>query len=203
MAGMGDLHREYERARFPADRRLDVHGEGPAIARDRALRWIQSNAHETPGEELLLIVERGRRPGRPPSPVATAVTQLLAELEGKLIAWWQPFTPGTLALRLADVPSVLPRPNGQPQPEGDGRTSETEGAARPEPHADIPDELLERVSRAAELRIEREGLSLRILDVVLREIWIEAQAIAMEERTTFDMAVDRILGAETELAFED
>src|SRR5688572_27101090 len=101
MAGMNDLMREYEQARFPADRRLDVHGEGPAVARERVLQWIQSWAHESPGLELLLIVDRVRRPGRPVSPVAKAVQTLLAELQGKLLDWWQPFAPGSIAVRVA------------------------------------------------------------------------------------------------------
>ncbi|MEX2581709.1 MAG: hypothetical protein WD766_00410 [Gemmatimonadota bacterium] len=195
---MGELMREYERARFPADRRLDVHGEGPEMARERALRWIQSRAHEAPGEELLLIVERGGRPGRSPSPVATAVSRLLADLEGKLVEWWQPFAAGSLALRVAIRPSVLPRPSASAAPDGDGRTEETAGAARPPPAADIPPELMDAATRAAELRIEREELSIRVMDVVLREVWIEAQAIAMEERLSFQVAMDRIVDAERE-----
>ncbi|MQA91707.1 MAG: hypothetical protein GEU90_16045 [Gemmatimonas sp.] len=200
---MGDLTREYERARFPAHRQLDLHGEGPRAAREIALHWIQSRAHETPGEELLLIVERGRRPGRRPAPVAVAVAKLLTELEGKLIAWWQDFTPGTLACRIADRPSVLPRIAPPPGPNGDGRTEETSGAARPPPQTDIPEELFEIATRAAELRIDREGLSIRILDVVLREVWLEAQSVAMEERLSFAEAVERILRLEVARVSEE
>ena len=54
MARLDDLAREYEARRFPPTRRLDVHGEGPTAARDRALRWIQMHAHENPGTERLL-----------------------------------------------------------------------------------------------------------------------------------------------------
>jgi hypothetical protein len=64
VAGLHDLAREYEAQRFPPTRRLDLHAEGPQVARDRALHWIQSFAHEQPGAELLLIVERGGRPAR-------------------------------------------------------------------------------------------------------------------------------------------
>jgi hypothetical protein len=197
MPGMNELMREYERRRFPPERQLDLQGEGPRSARDRALHWIQSRAHEDPGVELLLIVERGVRPGRPPSPVAAEVRKLLEELEGRLIDWWQPFAPGSLALRTAVEPRMHLAPARAARPvEGEGRTEETAGAAHPPARDDIPPELLERVERTAELRIERESLSIRLLDVVLREVWIEIQAEAMERRISFEAALQRVWEAE-------
>lgn len=196
MAGLKDLMRDYERARYPEDRRLDLHGEGPRPARERALHWIQSRAHETPGEELLLIVERGGRPGRSASPVETEVRKLLEEIQGRLIDWWQPFAPGSLAVKVSLEPRMEARRKTVAQLDGEGRTEETAGAARPPPHRDIPPELIELATRAAELRIEREGLSMRILEVVLREVWIEAQALAMEERVGFDEALRRLQNVE-------
>ena len=173
------------------------------VARDRALRWIQSHAHETPGEDLLVIVERGGRPGKQPGPVEVAVRELLEELRGRLIEWWQPFAPGSLAVRIAIEPRMhVPAPR-LAEPAGEGRTAETAGAARPHPAADIPADLLPIATRAAELRIEREGLSLRLLDVVLREVWIEAQALAMEEGTTFESALSRLREREIASAYDD
>ncbi|HUE95893.1 MAG TPA: hypothetical protein VMN39_04510 [Longimicrobiaceae bacterium] len=195
MASLGELRREYERAHFPADRRLDLHGEAPRMARERALRWIQSRAHEAPGQELLLIVERAVQPGRRPSAVAEAIRELLTDLNGKLLAGWHPFGPGSVALRIADFPSILPL-MAPARSEGDGRTNATSGAARPPPEDDIPAELLELATRTAELRIEREGLSSRVLDVILREVWIEAQAAAMETRTSFAAGLERVHEAE-------
>lgn len=196
MRGMNNLMRDYERARFPLDRRLDLHGEGPRVARERALHWIQSRAHEAPGQELLLIVSRSGRSGRIFSAVEVEVRRLLTELDGKLLAWWQPFAPGSLAVRIAEEPRMLPLPQAPAPPEGDGRTPETAGAARPSPRDDIPSELMAELTRAAEARIEREGLSFRILDVVLREVWIEAQALAMEERISFEAASGELLRRE-------
>jgi hypothetical protein len=200
MAGLRDLMKEYERSRFPADRRLDLQGEAPRQARERALRWIQSRAHEAPGEELLLILERGLRPGQPNGAATRAVEGLLREVEGKLIDWWQPFAPGSLALRVALQANVLPGVEGWSPPADDGRTAETAGAALPPARADIPVELLGVAERAAELRREREGLSVRLLDVVLREVWNEAQALAMSERLSFGSALDRVLGTEARRA---
>jgi len=193
VTGMRDLMREYERKRFPAERRLDLQGEGPRSARERALHWIQSKAHENPGEDLLLVVERVGAPGRPPSPVHVEVQKLLRELEGRLIEWWQPFAPGSIALRTSLTPTMhLPAPRPGARVEGEGRTEETAGAARVPPREDIPPELLDQAERTAERRIEREGHSIRLLDVVLREVWIEVQALAMEERLTFDEALRRV-----------
>lgn len=203
MAGMNELMREYERARFPLSRRLDVHGEGPAVARERALRWVQSRAHEAPGEELLLIVDRTPQPGRPPGAVERAVRDLLDELDGRLIDWWQAFTPGALALRIALEPTMFAAPPARPaEPEGDGRTEETAGAARPDPGADIPAELLPLAERAAELRIAREEHSFALMSVVLREVWIEAQALAMEQRLDFEEGLAAVVADEERLMGE-
>ena len=187
-----DLAREYEARRFPAARRLDLHGDGPAAARERALRWIQSYAHEEPGQELLLIVERGRAPGRPASPVRMAVERLLVELQGRLVAWWQDFGTGGLALRIADDPrmTVTAQP---PRSEGDGRTADTSGAAAIRVEDDIPPELLGTASRIAELRRDRERLAVGLIEVVLRRVWIDAQAAAMAERISFRTALERML----------
>ena len=191
MADFRDLSREYEARRFPEARRLDVHGDGPAVARERALRWIQSYAHEEPGQELLLIVERGRRPGRPPTPVRKAVERLLEELRGRLVDWWQDFGTGGLALRVSDRPQMVLHQPPRVE-EGEGRTPETAGAAPLAAEHDIPDELLDLATRVAETRRDREGLSVGLMDVVLRRVWIEAQAMAMEERITFERALERL-----------
>lgn len=196
MAGFGDLAREYEARRFPSRRRLDLQAEGPGTARERALRWIQSFAHEEPGQELLLILERGGRPGRPAGPVRRRVEALLRELEGRLIAWWQPFGEGTIAVRLHDDPRLTPPGEEPPAMEGEGRTPETAGTALLALHHDIPDELLELAGRVAELRREREGLSVGLLGVVLRRVWIDAQADAMTHRTGFERSLEKLLAAE-------
>jgi hypothetical protein len=206
MRGFSSLAREYEAQRYPPTRRLDVHAEGPGVARDRALRWIQSRAHETPGVELLLIVERGGRPGAGPGPVRRAVERMLRDVEGRLVAWWGPFTDGSLALRLADAPDL--RAAGEPTAEPhddplDGRTPETAGAALPDTAADIPPEILPAARQAAELRRDREGLSLGLAEVVLRRVWIEAQATAMADRISFAEAVGRLLDAERAMAVEE
>jgi hypothetical protein len=192
MTGMKDLMREYERVRFPPDRRLDLQAEGPGAARERALAWIQSRAHEAPGQELLLIAARGVRPGAQPGAVEDSLRKLLNDLQGRLIDWWQPFAPGSLALRIATQPTMLPRSRPLAKEVGDGRTQETAGAARPSPLDDIPPELLDLARRATALRIEREGLSIRIEEVVLREVWIEVQARAMDRRTSFEAALDAL-----------
>jgi hypothetical protein len=107
MTGLTYLMREYERVRYPENRRLDLQAEGPETARDRALRWIQSRAHETPGEDYLVIVARSGRPGQPPSAVEREIRSLFDELKGRLIDWWAPFAPGSLAVRIATKPSML------------------------------------------------------------------------------------------------
>lgn len=204
MAGLGDLAREYESRRFPPSRRLDVHGEGPAAARERTLQWIQSYAHEEPGQELLLIVERGRRRERAPGPVRVAVEKLLRELEGRLIDWWQVFGDGSLAVRVANDPRMQPlSPDRPAEPANEGRTPETAGAAVLATHHDIPDELLDIATQAAELRRDRERISVKMLDIVLRRIWIEAQAEAMSRRISFASALERIYQNERRRSYEE
>lgn|GEM_PF-1086559 len=205
MAHLNDLFREYESRHYPPTRRLDLQGEGPATARERALRWIQTFAHEQPGAELLLVVERGRRTeAARKSPVRLALEALLSDLAGKLVDWWQPFGPGSIALRISAEPAMFaPGPAMPKREEGDGRTPETAGAAYLSPEADIPDDLLPLARRAAELRRTREGLAVSLLEVVMRGVWIEAQAAAMDERSSFEAALRRILDAEEEQAFGD
>ncbi|HEX2095635.1 MAG TPA: hypothetical protein VHG28_24775 [Longimicrobiaceae bacterium] len=204
MTHLNDLFREYEARHYPPTRRLDLQGEGPATARDRALRWIQMFAHEQPGADLLLVLERGRRhaPARK-SPVRLAVEGVLNELSGKLVEWWQPFGPGSIALRVARDPAMFAPTPQRPQEKGDGRTPETAGAAYLHPEADIPDELLPLARRAAELRRTREHLSLSLMEVVLRGIWIEAQAAAMSEGASFEEALRRIVEDEEGKAYGD
>jgi hypothetical protein len=204
MAGLNHLMREYELRHFPPGRRLDLHGEGPLAARQRALRWIQSFAHEQPGEELLLIVERGRRPGARAGILEKTVVKLLEELEGKLIDWWQPFGPGSLAVKISLYPRMQPLAAPKPvEDRSEGRTPETAGALLLSPQHDIPEELLPTAQRAAELRRMREGISVGMLDAVLRRIWIEAQAAAMMERVHELDALQRILREEERRAYED
>lgn len=203
MSGWGDLAREYEARRFPASRRLDLQSDGPDTARQRALQWIQSYAHEEPGQELLLVVERGGRPGRPATPVRRAVEQLLRDLDGKLIDWWQAFGQGTLVVRVARDPDMRPLQEEPEEPVGDGRTPETAGTALLALHHDIPDELLDLAHRAAELRRTREGISVKMIDSVLRRIWIETQAAAMEHRIDFEEALREILEKERARAWEE
>lgn len=203
MSGFGDLAREYEAKRFPPTRQLDVHGDGPGVARDRALRWIQSFAHEEPGVELLLVVERGRGRSRRAGPVRIAVEQLLRELEGRLIEWWQVFGDGSLAVRVAAEPRMWSEPGPSPEPRDDGRTPETAGVGLLALGHDIPDELLDLAARAAELRRTREGISVGMTDAILRRIWIEAQADAMTRRVDFSEALESILAEERALAAEE
>lgn len=203
LAGLRDLLREYERTRYPNDRRLDLHGEGPLTARERALHWIRSRAHEEPGQELLLIVQRGGIPGMAPGPVEVEVRQLLDELQGRLIEWWQPFAPGSLALRIAALPRMDGRRVPVSVPVGDGRTEETAGSAWPEAREDIPGDLLDLATLATQRRLDREGLSARIFDVVLREVWIEAQALAMDRRIGFAEALEMVREDEIRRSGED
>ncbi|HEU0014146.1 MAG TPA: hypothetical protein VFQ45_10705 [Longimicrobium sp.] len=200
---LNELAREYESRHFPPTRRLDLQGEGPDTARARALRWIQSFAHEQPGAELLLIVDRGVRPGARKGPIRTAAEKLLNELSGGLVEWWQPFAEGSLALRVARDPRRwAPRP-AQPDDPHDGRSAETAGRAYLAPQEDIPPELLPLAERAAELRRVREGQGIGVIDVVLREVWIEAQAAAMTERIPWDAALTRIVRDEERRMWED
>lgn len=204
MTHLGELFREYESRHYPPTRRLDLQGEGPATARDRALRWIQMHAHEQPGADLLLVLERGRRrEAHRKSPVRLAVEGMLAELTGKLLEWWQPFGPGTIAVRISAQPGMWAPAPPSKREHPDGRTPETAGAAYVAPEADIPDELLPLARRAAELRRTREGLAVSLMEVVLRGVWIEAQALAMDRRLTFEDALDRIAAAELEKAYGD
>ena len=203
MPGFGDLAREYEAKRFPPTRQIDVHGDGPGAARDRVLRWIQSFAHEEPGVELLVVVERGRGRSRQPGPVRVAIEKLLRELEGRLIAWWQVFGEGSLAVRVAAEPRMWSEPQPPSELRDDGRTPDTAGVGLLALTHDIPEELLELAGRAAELRRTREGISVGMTDAVLRRIWIEAQADAMTRRVEFDEALQAILAKERALAMEE
>lgn len=193
---LNELSREYEARHFPLTRRLDLQGEGPETARQRALRWIQSFAHEQPGAELLLIVERGRKPGGRKGPIRTAVEKLLDELKGGLIDWWQPFAEGSLALRVAADPHRWGKSPPRPEDPTEGRTDETAGRAYLHPEEDIPEELLPLARRVAELRRTREGHPVGLMDVVLREIWIEAQAAAFTDCTDWETALQAIAGDE-------
>lgn len=195
MTRLNELAREYEARHFPPTRRLDLQGEGPDTARDRALRWIQTFAHEQPGAELLLVVERGRKSKK--GPVRIAVEALLDELTGALLEWWQPFAEGSLACRVAREPRRWARSDAPPpDPKDEGRSAETAGAAFLAPEADIPPELLPLAQRAAELRRMREGLPAAAAQVVLRGVWNQAQAAAMDRRIAFEPSLREILEAE-------
>jgi hypothetical protein len=189
---LNELSREYEARHFPPTRRLDLQGEGPDTGRQRALRWIQSFAHEQPGAQLLLIVERGHKPGGRKGPVRIAVEKLLDELKGGLIEWWQPFAEGSLALRISADPYRWAAPGPRPHDPSEGRTDETAGRAYLPPEEDIPEALLPLARRVAELRRTREGQAVGLMDVVLREVWIEAQVAAMTDRTSWDAALREI-----------
>lgn len=202
MARWNELAREYEARRFPPTRRLDLQGEGPETARERTLRWIQTFAHEEPGTELLLVVERGSRPGGRKGALRQAVERLLDELSGGLVEWWQPFAEGSLAVRVARDPWRTPRRPAS-RPAGEGRTPETAGAAYLPPESDIPPELLPLARRIAELRRTREGLGVPLMDVLLRGLWNEAQVAAMTDRVSFAEALERMLAAEETRLFEE
>lgn len=202
MTRLNDLSREYEARHFPPTRRLDLQGEGPQTARERALRWIQSFAHEQPGSDLLLVIERGRHSRR--TPVRHSVETLLDELTGGLIDWWQPFAEGSLALRVSRDPHRFrPDANLKPKQEGEGRTPETAGARYLSPHADIPPELLPIAMRAAEMRRTREGLGVGTIDVVLRELWIDAQVRAYDEGVSWETALTESLEREQRALYDD
>lgn len=201
---LNELARAYEARHFPPTRRLDLQGEGPETARARALRWIQSFAHEAPGTHLLLVVERGRKAGGRKGPVRAAVEQMLDELSGGLIDWWQPFAEGSLALRVADDPRRWAATARAPQPDpGDGRTDETAGRRHLDPRADVPPELLPLALRAAEIRRDRERHPVGLTDVVLREVWLEVEALAMQEEVDWEAALHRIIRREEERLLED
>lgn len=203
MTRLNDLAREYEARHYPITRRLDLQREGPDTARERALRWIQTFAHEEPGADLLLVVERGVRPGGRKGPVRVAMEKLLEELRGGLVEWWQPFADGSLALRVARDPRRwVPRAKTA-EPEGDGRTPETAGAAYVPAEDDIPDDILPLARRVSEMRRTREGLGVPLLGVVMRQIWIEAQATAMSERVSFHDALTRAREDEEQRMYDD
>lgn len=202
MPNLSDLAREYEARHFPPTRRLDLHAEGPDTARIRALRWLQTWAHEAPGAELLLITERGVRPGARSGPVRRAVEKLLDGLTGGLIESWQAFGAGSVAVRIAIRPRMFPAGVPTEDP-GEGRTPETAGAAYVPAEEDIPEELLPLAQHVAELRRMREGLAVSLLPVVLRRVWIEAQADAMLGRTEWEPALRGILREEQRRAYED
>ena len=197
LARLNELAREFEARHYPPTRRLDLQGEGPQTARERALRWIQGFAHEQPGVDLLLIVERGRKAHGRTGPIRAAVEKLLDELKGGLVEWWQPFAEGSLALRVAREPRRWGARAPEPEPDPhDGRTPETAGASYLAPSADIPEEVLPLARRVAELRRTREGLAVGLMDVVLRGVWIEAQAAAMSRRVDWEHALTEILREE-------
>ena len=202
MPNLSDLAREYEARHFPATQRLDLHGEGPDTARVRALRWMQTWAHEAPGTSLLLVVERGVRPGARGGPVRRSVEKLLDSLVGGLIESWQPFGAGSLAVRIALRPRLVPI-GGPAEQSGEGRTPETAGAAYVEAEEDIPEALLPLARHVAELRRTREGLAVSVLPVVLRRVWIEAQADAMLARTPWETALRGLLRQEQRRAYEE
>jgi len=197
---LNELAREYEARHYPPTRRLDLQGEGPQTARERVLRWVQSFAHEQPGADLLLVVQRGRhRKG----PVLLEVEKLLDELTGALIDWWQPFAEGSVALRIARDPRRIPAAAAPVKVKGDGRTPETAGAKYLSPLADIPPELLPVATRAAELRRTREGLPFGVAEVVLGGIWNEAQARAFTEGVSWERALREALEAEERALYDD
>lgn len=197
---LNELAREYEARHFPPTRRLDIQGEGPQTARERVLRWVQSFAHEQPGAELLLVVQRGRhRKG----PVLVEMEKLLDELSGGLIDWWQPFAEGSLALRIARDPRRVPGVKKPAAVIGEGRTPETAGARYLSPLADIPPELLSVATRAAELRRTREGLAVGLAEVVLGGIWIDAQLRAFTEGVSWERALRETLAAEERAIYDD
>jgi hypothetical protein len=204
MGGFDNLAREYEARRFGPSRRLDLHGEGPAVARERALHWIQSFAHESPGSELLLVLERGTRPGGRPGQVRRSVESLLSSLVGGLVESWSPFTLGTVAVRISDDPRLNPAVRSEltiTASDEEGRTEETAGVALPLPESDIPPPLLGTARQVAEMRRDRESLSTGLAEVVLRRVWIDAQAVAMTERLSFEDALALLLQRERELGF--
>ena len=192
MSRLNELAREYEARHYPPTRRLDLQGQGPETARQRALQWIQSFAHEQPGADLLLVVERTQRRHGGKTALRIAVEKLLDELKGGLIDWWQPFAEGSLALRVSRDPHRFAPEGPRREPEGEGRTPETAGAKYLSPRADIPEELLPLAERIAEMRRTRERMGVSMTEVVLRGLWIEAQARSMAERVSWEAALEHI-----------
>ena len=193
---------EYEDSRFSAHQRLDLQAEGPRQAGERLLHWIQSRSHEDPGSELLVIARRGGTPGSDPVPVEREVERVLRQVDRKLIDWWHPMTPGSFALKVSDDPQMALKRRVKVL-QDDGRTADTLSAAGPDPDTDIPPDLLELARSVALLRIEREELSAGVQQLILREIWVEAQALAMEERLSFGDALGRLKKEELELTYDD
>lgn len=199
---LNELAREYENQRYPPTRRLDLQGEGPDTARQKALRWIQSYAHEQPGADLLLIVERARRVGGRIGPIRATIEKLLGELQGGLVDWWQPFAEGSLAVRVAADPRRWGKAPPVPDDLSEGRSDETAGRAYLHPEADIPEPLIHIARRAAELRRTRESQPVGVSEVVLREVWMEAQAAAFTDRITWEAALRAILAHEERAMLE-
>jgi hypothetical protein len=123
--------------------------------------------------------------------------------------WWRGGVRSRTAAWLSDSRTrrtfrAAGEPTAEPHDDPlDGRTPETAGAALPDTAADIPPEILPAARQAAELRRDREGLSLGLAEVVLRRVWIEAQATAMADRISFAEAVGRLLDAERARAVEE
>jgi hypothetical protein len=202
MRDLTGLARSYEDRRFPPARRLDLQAEGPEMARGRALRWIESVAHEEPGVELLLILERRAGPVRTGS-VRSAVEALLDDLTGRLLDWWEPFGPGSLVVRVSSSPDRFRRvAERDPRPGPAARFEEAAATGWVEPREDIPADLLPTAERIAELRRQREGLSPGLVDVMLQQIWVEVQALAMDESISFELALEEVLGREEERGYE-
>lgn len=202
MRDLSRLARSYEERRFPPSRRLDLQAEGPDVARGRALRWIESVAHEDPGAELLLILERRAGPPRKGS-LRSSVEGLLDELTGRLLDWWEPFGPGSLVVRVSSSPDRFRQvAERKPRTTAAERLDDAGASGWVEPREDIPAELLPAVERIAEARRQREGLSLGLMDVVLHQIWLEVQALAMDERLSFELALAEVLRGEEERDYE-
>jgi hypothetical protein len=135
--------------------------------------------------------------------VRVSVEKLLEELLGGLVEWWQPFADGSLALRVARDPRRWGAARAA-QGAGGGRAhSETAGAAYVPAEDDIPEEILPLARRVAEMRRTREGLGVPLLGVVMRQLWIQAQATAMSERVSFEDALTRIMRDEERRLYED
>jgi broad specificity phosphatase PhoE len=186
--------RAYEARHFPAAYRLDLHADGPQAARRRALRWIELMAHEHPGDEVLLVVERGGAVRREPGAVRLEVEALLDELDGALIDRWQRFGTDGVAVRISPDPDRFREPEAAAEPEL------PEGSEKPEPMidptADIPAELRGLVRRGAELRRMREGHGVALMDTLMRRIWIAAQAAAMSGEGTVEHTLGALVEAE-------
>lgn len=193
--------RAYEARHFPAAYRLDLHAEGPQGARRRALRWIELMAHEHPGDEVLMVVERGGQVRRESGPVRLEVEALLEELNGALIDGWQRFGTDGVAVRISRDPDRFREPEESTEPEV------PEGRDKPEPMidptGDIPRELQAMVRRGAELRRMREGHGVALMDTLMRRIWISAQAAAMSGEGTVESALATLVKGEERATYLD